>query len=179
MLLLTLTLFTGIILFVAGILFLVRNQKLTQKIQDFPRSKILSIIFMSTGCAWFLYRHVFQLSEADFGDYKLIISLVTLFIFFSSFIFTSDFLAVRGLSIVILLYAREVLDAAFLQEPTSRLVHVSVIYLFIILALYFGAWPYRMRDSLNYLFEKPRRASVLGLSSVLTAVSIFISAFFL
>ena len=87
---------------------------------------------MSTGCAWFLYRHVFQLSEADFGDYKLIISLVTLFIFFSSFIFTSDFLAVRGLSIVILLYAREVLDAAFLQEPTSRLVHGSVIYLFII-----------------------------------------------
>ena len=130
----TLTLLTGIILFVAGILFW-SEPKVDPKNSRFPKIKnIIDHLYVDR--LYGFCRHVFQLSEVDFGDYKLIISLVTLFIFFSSFIFTSDFLAVRGLSIVILLYARAVLDVAFLQELTSRLVHVSVIYLFIILLIF-------------------------------------------
>ena len=134
---------------------------------------------MSVGCIWFLYRHVLNLGEADFGDYKSVITIVTLFILISSFIFTKDFLAVRGFSITLLLYSREVLDAAFLQEPLSRLVLVSITYLLLICALYFGAWPYRMRDLITYLYDKPKRLMVLGYFLLVNSISLFISGVFL
>jgi hypothetical protein len=158
---------------------LAKNEKLDGSIKDFPRSKKLSLLFMSGGCIWFLYRHVLKLGEADFGDYKSVITIVTLFILISSFIFTKDFLAVRGFSITLLLYSREVLDAAFLQEPLSRLVLVSITYLLIICALYFGAWPYRMRDFITYLYDKPKRLMVLGYFLLVNSISLFISGVFL
>ena len=88
----------------------------------------------------------------------MIIMAITLFIFASSFIFTKDFLAVRGLSIILLLFAREALDAAYLQEPVARLYFVSLTYVIIVFALYFGAWPYRLRDFNNWLFKFETRS---------------------
>ena len=177
--LLIFTIITASALFVLGSCLLAKNEKLDGLIKNFPRSKKLSILFMSCGCVWFLYRHVFNLGEADFGDYKSVITIVTIFILISSFIFTKDFLAVRGFSIILLLYSREILDAAFLQEPLSRLVLVSMTYLLIICALYFGAWPYRMRDSITYLYENPKRVLIFGYFLIANSISLFISGVFL
>ena len=177
--LLIFTIITAIAFLILGGCLLAKNKKLDDLIKDFPRSKKLSILFMSCGCVWFLYRHVLNLGEADFGNYKSVITIVTLFILISSFIFTKDFLAVRGLSVALLLYSREVLDAAFLQEPLSRLVLVFTAYLLIICALYFGAWPYRMRDLITYLYDKPKRLLVLGYFLLFNSISLFISGVFL
>ena len=170
---------TAIAFLILGSCLLAKNEKLDRLIKNFPRSQKLSILFMSSGCFWFLYRHVLNLGEADFGDYKSVITIITLFILISSFIFTKDFLAVRGFSIALLLYSREVLDAAFLQEPPSRLVLVSITYLLIICALYFGAWPYRMRDLITYLYDKPKRLFVLGYFLLFNSISLFVSGVFL
>ena len=70
-----------------------------------------------------------QLSEADFGEYRLYIGGIAIFIGVSSYVYVRDFLAVRALCILVLFYSREVLDAAFLQEPVTRLFLVSIIYL--------------------------------------------------
>ncbi len=177
--LLKFTIITASMLLVLGCCLLAKNKKLDALIKDFPRSRKLSIFFMSCGCVWFLYRHVLNLGEADFGDYKHIITIVTIFILISSFIFTKDFLAVRGFSIALLLYSREVLDAAFLQEPPSRLVLVSTTYLLIICALYFGAWPYRMRDLITYLYDSPKRILIFGYFLLFNSISLFISGIFL
>jgi len=177
--LLIFTMITAIAFLILGGCVLAKNEKLDGLIKDFPRSKKLAVLFMLCGCVWFLYRHVLNLGAADFGDYKSVITIVTLFILISSFIFTKDFLAVRGFSVVLLLYSREVLDAAFLQEPLSRLVLVSVTYLLIVFALYFGAWPYRMRDLITYLYDKPKRLLILGYFLLLNSISLFISGVFL
>ena len=177
--LLIFTMITATAFLILGGCLLAKNEKLDDFIKNFPRSKKLSILFMSCGSVWFLYRHVLNLGEADFGDYKSFIAIITLFILISSFIFTQDFLAVRGISIALLLYSREVLDAAFLQEPLSRLVLVSTTYFLIICALYFGAWPYRMRDLITYLYDKPKRKMVLGYFLFLNSISLFISGVFL
>ena len=121
--------------------------------QFFPRSKMAAGITMFLGTAWFLMRHIANLSDADFGDYKGLITLISVAILVFSFFYLPDFLAVRGASILVLLFAREALDAAFLQEPATRLFMVSVVYLAIVVALYLSAWPYRLRDFFEWLFS--------------------------
>lgn len=118
------------------------------------------------------------LSEADFGNYKLLIGGVAIGVALLSFVYAADFLAVRGWAMLVLLFSREVLDAAFLQDAQSRLVLVSIVYFFIVAALYFGAWPYRMRDLIEWMNRKPGRMEVLGsvilISGLLTSALSFI-----
>ncbi len=168
---------TSVSLIALGVAFIRCGKKETHFILKFPRSKKAAFILMTLGASWFLYRHVLHLSEADFGEYKLIISMVTIFVFISSFVYTKDFLAVRGLSVITLLYAREVLDAAYLHESTNRLFLVAVTYLLIILALYFGAWPFRMRDFLSHVFSNGRNPLVVGSLMVTLGIPILFTAF--
>ena len=156
------TILLGIVMVITGTLFLVNRSSLNKAIIQFPRSRKMAILLMSIGTVWFIVRHILNLSEADFGDYKMLIIAIVIFVFLSSFIFTKDFLAVRGLSIIVLLFAREALDAAYLQEQVARLYLVSITYILIIMALYFGAWPYRMRDFNDWLFKNSNRSKNFG-----------------
>lgn len=156
------TILLGIFMVIIGSLFFVNRTSLNEAIIEFPRSRGMAYSLMTVGTVWFIFRHILNLSEADFGDYKMLIIAIVIFVFVSSFIFTKDFLAVRGLSIIVLLFAREALDAAYLQEQVARLYLVSITYILIIMALYFGAWPYRMRDFNDWLFKNSNRSKNFG-----------------
>ena len=172
------SLITGILLTLVGGMLTRPKSNFRSAILRFPRSKPLSIWFIGIATTWFLWRHVLFLSEADFGNYKLLIGGVAIGVALLSFVYAADFLAVRGWAMLVLLFSREVLDAAFLQEAQSRLVLVSIVYFFIVVALYFGAWPYRMRDLIEWLNRKPGRMEALGsvilISGLLTSVLSFI-----
>ena len=142
---------TGIFLSIFGILIAKSSGQARSFLLGFPRSKKCSLCFVGIATCWFLWRHVAFLSEADFGNYKLLIGGTALGTAILSFIFVPDFLAVRGLAMLILLWSREVLDSAFLQDPASRLVLVTIIYILVVASLYFGAWPYQMRNLLAWL----------------------------
>ena len=167
------TIVTAVFLLIAGTALAVDRSAINSLIRRFPRSQKLSVAFLSIGMAWFVFRHVNNLSEADFGEYRFYIGMAALFICVFSYVFVRDFLAVRALCILCLFYSREALDAAFLQEPNARLFLVSIIYLLIVASLYFGAWPYRMRDFLNWLFGKPPRSSRFGLAIVVCGLALF------
>ena len=156
------TFFTGICLFALGA-FLAWNPAKTEGLaKHFPRSMPLAGFTMTVAASWFLYRHVQHLSEADFGEYKMLIVVITVVLLGLSFKFLPDFLAVRGIAALVLFYAREALNAAFLQEPQSRLFLVSIVYVGIVAALYLAAWPYRLRDFLDWLYSVNLRPRVLG-----------------
>ena len=167
------TILTAVFLLVAGTALAVDRSSLNSLIRKFPRSQKLSILFLSIGMAWFVFRHVKNLSDADFGEYRFFIGVIALLICVFSYVFVRDFLAVRALCILCLFYSREALDAAFLQEPNTRLFLVSIIYLLVVASLYFGAWPYRMRDFLNWLFGKPSRSSKFGFAIVACGLVLF------
>ena len=160
------SLLTAVFLLAVGTVLAIDRSSLNSLLRKFPRSQKLSILFLSIGMAWFVFRHVKNLSDADFGEYRFFIGMAALFICVFSYVVVRDFLAVRALCILCLFYSREALDAAFLQEPTTRLFLVSIIYFLIVASLYFGAWPYRMRDFLNWLFGKPSRSSKFGFAIV-------------
>ena len=153
---------TGISLTILGLLVARSNNKVRSLILGFPRSKRCSFWFVGIATFWFLGRHVAFLSEADFGNYKLLIGSIALGTAILSFVFVSDFLAVRGLAMMILLWSREVLDSAFLHDAGSRLVLVSVIYILIACSIYFGAWPYKMRDFIDWLNQRSVRITSIG-----------------
>ncbi len=168
---------TGIIFTALGFLIAMGGEKVRSAILGFPRSQQCSMWFVGMATVWFLLRHVANLSEADFGNYKFLIGTIAISTAILSFRFVPDFLAVRGLAMLILLWSREVLDSAFLHDANSRLILVSIIYGLIISSIYLGAWPYRMREILIWLNAKNGRMNFLGLSFGLSGFLIFALSF--
>ena len=160
------TLCTSGFLGLLGLFLTFKSFKAEEVIRKFLRSQKASILLLAIGLFWFLFHHVQNLGEADFGEYKFIIGLIGVFIAVSSYFFINDFLAVRALCILLLFYSRLALDSAFLQEPQSRLFLVTVIYFIVMCAIYFEAWPYRLRDFLNWLYGNSKRSILLGVSFI-------------
>ncbi len=157
----TATLVPAGLLMLLGVLLLWNSPQVQKVALGWPRSRKAAVILMSIGGAWFLW-HVLQLKQADFGDYRNYLFAGFLAVGILSFFHLPDFLAVRGLGIILLLSANELLAAAYMQEPQSRLFLVSFVYLMITLTLYVGASPYRMRDFNNWLFDSQNRPRLLG-----------------
>lgn len=156
------TLIPGLLLLLLGGLLLAGGTAISSSLKALPRSTAASIILFGAGAAWFLF-NIWHLSEADFGQYR-----VALFIFFAlvagaSFFLVPDFLAVRGIAVLMLLGAMPLLDTAYMEfQYPQRLFMVSVVYVGVALAIYLGASPFRLRDFLEWLYRQPTRPRVLG-----------------
>lgn len=155
------TLLCGLFLVAFGAHFLWHGSRSEKSSKAFPRSRTAAFILMGTAAAWFLYK-VTQLGPADFGQYKHLLFIGFLVIALGSFVFVPDFLAVRGLAALLLLIAGALLDAAYMELPTTRLFLVSFVYLAIVLALILGANPYKLRDFFNWLYKTSTRPRVFG-----------------
>ena len=171
------SLVTSLLLLTFGLTMWIRRSSICNDMLVFARSNKASALLLTISLAWFLFRYVQNLSEADFGNYKLIIGMVAVFIYFGSFALVKDFLSVRSLSILCLFYAREVLDSAWLQDPPSRLLLVTTIYVIIVLALYFGAWPYRFRDFFEWLNIQEKRVKILATTITCISLALLLVSF--
>lgn len=160
--LLTTTVLTGAILLAIGLPFFLIPGRWEAVLKAFPRCKIAAWVTMGIGGGWFLY-NITQLPKSDFGDYK--------WWFFGLFLagavgalrYVDDLLPVRGLAVCILLMANTALKSAYgLYEEPGRLVMVSIVYAFIVAAIWYGTAPYQYRDMLNWLYARALRARVAG-----------------
>ncbi len=155
------TLITGMVLLTVGVVLLIKREKVEAPARKFLRSMPAAILTMGLGGGWFLYQ-VTQLGEADFGNYKKILFAFFLAVGALSFFHVRDFLSVRGGAILCLLAAKVALDAAFMQPETSRLLLVGFVYVCILLALYLGTVPFRLRDFVDWLFGRKLRVRIFG-----------------
>ncbi len=160
------TLIPGLLLLVLGAALASGRTTVSAGLKSLPRSSSAALLFFGVGTLCFLYR-VWHLSPADFGEYRTILTIAFAVIAILAFKYAPDFLAVRGLAILILLGAMPLLDAAYMEyEHPQRLFMVSVVYLGIALALYLGASPFRLRDFFAWLFQRPARGRALGLGLI-------------
>ena len=131
-------------------------------LKGFPRSPFATYVLFGAGAAWFLYG-IWHLSPADFGEYRKLLFFGFAAIAVLSFKCVPDFLAVRGVCVLVLMAAMPLLDAAYMEyDKPQRLLMVSLVYLCLALAIWLGAQPWRMRDFLNWLFARPGRARGIG-----------------
>lgn len=170
------TLVTGAILLVLGALFLVSNSAIRSMFKAFPRSQTATVIFFGGGAAWFLY-NVANMSTADVIGFSTTRPFIFIFgaLAFAAFFYLQEFLAVRGLSVVILVGAWPLLMSAYGRyDVPERLFMVSVLYVAIAAAIYLAASPFRLRDFFEWLYRTPGRARVFG--GVLAAYGVLLGS---
>jgi len=156
------TLIPAVLLLVLGLALLSGRAMVAAIAKQFPRSSTAAIVFFGGAAVWFLYK-VWHLPEADFGNHRTLLAIGFGAIAALSFKYVPDFLAVRGLAVLVLLSASPLLGAAYMKyEVPQRLFMVSLVYLAIALALYLGAVPYRLRDFIDWLFGRPARSRIFG-----------------
>jgi len=170
------TFLPGIFLALLGAILCWNGRPVQNGAKALPRSKGASWLLFGAGAAWFVWR-LSQLSEADLIFFQkptlVMLGFGVLAIF--SLIYAPDFLAVRGLAILMLLAAEPLLYAAYMEwTHPQRLLMVTAVYIGLALALYLAAYPYRLRDFFEWLFRTPGRPRLLG--AVLLAYGLATSA---
>lgn len=171
------TLIPGLILVALGLPLFLGRSGVIAALKSFPRSQAAAAVFFGAGAAWFLY-NIWNLSSADFGDYHVILFVGFALVAVLAFKCVPDFLAVRGVCILVLLGAMPLLDAAYMEygHPT-RLFMVSLIYIALALAIWVGAQPWRLRDFFEWLFARRERSRNLGVLMAAYGVLLAIVAF--
>lgn len=158
------TLLPGLFLVLLGAVLLWNHATLGATARALPRSVNATWLFFGTGAVWFIWR-LSKLGESDliFFQSPQPVMLAFGILAVLAFIYAPDFLAVRGLCVLMLLTAEPLLYAAYMEyQHPQRLLMVSAVYLGLALALYLAAAPYRLRDFFDWLFRVPTRPRVLG-----------------
>jgi hypothetical protein len=157
------TLSAAVLLLAFGVAMLWSGPLVERAAKAFPRSQVAAIVFFGAGALWFL-NLLSHLGSADFGDYRKILVVVFAAVGLGAFFVAKDFLAVRGVAVLLLLAARPALDASlvYTPPPTSRVWLNAFIYVLIVLSIYWGAAPYHAREMINWLYAKRARARALG-----------------
>lgn len=130
-------------------------------VRKFPRSLPWGCALMILGTAWFLV-NLSQESIADFAAYKTILFLGFAAIGIGSCIFVQDFLAVRGLAVVLLLLAKLMVDTGrpHLSQSPLVLVIQTWAYLLVVAGIWLTISPWRLRDFLNWCTATDQRIKI-------------------
>ena len=170
------TLLPGLFLAVLGALLLANSPAVVAALKVMPRSPTAALFFFGGGALWFLWL-VWHLSAADFGEYHVLLTIGFGAVAALAFKCVPDFLAVRGLCVLMLLSATPLLSAGYMNYDHWQINFYKVlVYLGIVLAIWLGAQPYRLRDFFGWLFSRPGRArgvgaGLLGYGLLLSAVA--------
>jgi hypothetical protein len=166
------TLITGLFLVILGFPLLLDISGVSAALKAIPRSPSAAWVFFGGGAVWFL-DNIWHLSPADFGDFHVPLFLAFGAIAVLAFKCVPDFLAVRGVCVLVLLSAMPLLDAAYMEyDHPQRLFLVTLVYVCIVLALWTGAQPWRVRDFFSWLFARPVRSR--GFGGFLTAYGLLL-----
>jgi hypothetical protein len=158
------TLLPGLFTAFLGALLLWNDPRVGSGARALPRSQRGAWLFFGGAAAWFLWR-VSRLGESDLIFFQSPTPVMIGFgvLALLAFIYAPDFLAVRGLCVLMLLAAEPLLGAAFMEYAhPQRLLMVTLVYLGIAAAIYLAGAPYRLRDFFGWLFQQPGRVRVMG-----------------
>lgn len=139
-------------------------------------SKGAAYLLFAPAAAWFAY-HMWHLSDADFGQFRKPLFAVTVLAGVSAFFVIPEFLAVRGLAGLTLLFAQYALDLAWMNyDPVLVWCGKTTFYAAIVAALYYGTSPYKLRHHDEAMAAKPACQRALGAILVLGSILLVAAA---
>jgi hypothetical protein len=151
----------GLLLALPAVIGLTSPEKFKAVMRQFPRSNAWGYFFMLLGTAWFVH-NVNQEQVADFQHYKK--HLLTFFaaVGIASCIFVRDFIAVRGVAVVVLLLAKWMVDTGrpLLGESSWVVLWQAWAYLFVIAGIWLTISPWRLRDLIHWATGSEQRIRV-------------------
>jgi len=149
--------------------------------RKFPRHIPTGIFLMVLATLWFLW-NVKQEPIADFAAIKPHMMVAFAAIGLGTCIFVQDFLAVRGLAVVLLLLAKLMVDTGsphLGQTPWVLLIQTWA-YILVVAGIWFTVSPWRLRDFLNWATATEQRIRIgsgLRLVFALLVVVLGLTAF--
>jgi hypothetical protein len=186
-----LSLFTvGLVLAVwqigSHLLMLVKPAEVQAFLKKFPRNHVMGQVLLAIGLAWVWLlvapEGMGKLSALamDMGEFNNVKPLLRILVPVSLVLVTisvRDFLAVRALGLVGLLAACPMLDAAFLKEPSSRLLVPFYAYALLTASMFCVGMPYLFRDLVNWVTAEQKRWFLFSLAGLGYGVATLICAF--
>ena len=152
---------------------LAQPAKFAIAVKKFPRNFGAGVVLMLLGTIWFVW-NVNNEPIADFSAFKpyMMAGFAAVGVF--SCIFVQDFLAVRGLAVVMLLLGKLMVDTARWAQTDWRLVMVLWAYAFVVVGIWCTIYPWHLRDLLNWATANNTRVR-LG-SAMRLAFGLFVAA---
>ena len=154
----TLCVVLGLAMGLSQLYGLLRPQAFAAAVRKFPRSLAWGWALMLLATAWFLY-NLSQEAISDFASWKEYLYAGFAGIGIGACIFVHDFLAVRGLAVLLLLLARLMVDSGrpYLGHTSWALVIQVWAYVLVIAGMWLTVSPWRLRDLLNYATANEKR----------------------
>ncbi len=151
----------GLLLALPAVIGLTSPDKFKTAMRQFPRSKACGWFFMLLGTAWFVH-NVNQEQVADFQSYKRYLLTFFAAVGVASCIFVRDFIAVRGVAVVLLLLAKWMVDTGrpLLGESSWVLVWQTWAYLFVVAGIWLTVSPWRLRDLIHWATGSEQRIRI-------------------
>lgn len=156
----------GLLLVLGHAVALLRPRATQDFLRALPRSKPLGMLLLAlaTIWAWLLVRHI---DLGEFTNWRPRLLILIPIAAWLTWQYVHEFLAARALGMLTLLAAEPLLEAAFLRPETSRLLLVTLVYVWIFLGLFWIGMPYTLRDQIGWVSKSESRwktAAVAGLS---------------
>ena len=177
----------GIFLVVLHLFMLMKAEGVQGFLKKFPRDNQIGQALVAVGLIWFwlivqpvdggkMSFLAMDLGE-QFNNWKPMLKfLVPISIVLVS-ISIKEYLAVRALGLLGLMVAAPLLEAAFLEDPASRLLIPIYCYALIIASLYWVGMPYLFRDAVNWVSANQTRWKALCLGGLGYGLAIIACAF--
>jgi hypothetical protein len=156
---------TGLWLVIAHGFALVKRAAVQDWLRKLPREKAVGTVLLVVVTAWSWW----LINTIDLGEFsnwrdrlKVLIPVAAVL----TYLYADEFLAARALGMLVLLAAEPLLEAAFLRPEMTRLFLVTLVYVWILFALFWIGMPYTLRDQINWLIASEKRWRLAAIAGV-------------
>lgn len=160
-----LSLALGVAMLVSHGIALAQPDRIGAWLRRFPRNVPIGVVLMLAGTAWFEWNlHLETL--ADIAPWKNLMQIGFAVVGVGSCIFVRDYLAVRGLCVVMLMAAWYLCELTRWHTSPWRNALTAWAYVWVLLGLWWSMSPWRMRDAIQWVTGSPvlfRLGAVAGL----------------
>lgn len=157
----TLSILLGAVVAALQIYALASPKAFTASVRAFPRSIAWGYLLMALATGWFLY-NVNAEEIADFASIKKSLMFAFGAIGIGTCLYVSDFLAIRGLALLMMLLAKTIVDTARWHDSDWRLVLITWAYAMVIAGIWLTISPWRARDMILWGTATESRLKILS-----------------
>ena len=179
----------GIYLVVAHALMLAKPQQTKTFLKKLPRNYNAGIYAIAIGLIWFWlliapdlrgsfsWLGKLSMDLGEFNFLKKYLQIAIPFICVGLITQVREFLFVRGLGVIALMAAAPILDAAFLKEPSSRILLSLFAYILLTKGMFWIGMPYTFRDAVTWATKTDGRWKGLAAAGLAYGVVILALSF--
>ena len=167
-------------------LMLARPAAVQVFLKKFPRNDQLGQILLGIGLAWFWLLiapsglgklSALSMNLGEFNGAKGLLQILVPISLILVCRAVRDFLAVRALGLLGLMVGAPLLGAAFLKDPTSRLLVPILAYLLLTASLFCVGMPYLFRDAVTWVMADQKRWKLFSLAGLVYGLATLVCAF--